>query len=201
MPKTIRSTGDSGNKIYFLQLTLSWKITIVSEERIGAIKGREGGIGGDRGGETSWREGQVGGASTPLLLYYIKSVRQRRAKSERAATWGSKHARLSSIIQPAGGGEADATERDRTETAAAGLAASPSESVRPPPSLHSLSRLPPAAAIRSISRKAPYYCAYNKSLLHCPPPPQSLSSSLYVTLSQTTSMTDNGLPPLAVGQG
>ena len=128
--KHIRSIGDSGNKIYFL--LLSWKMAIVSEEQIGAIKGREGGIEGDRGGETRWREErQVSRASTSLLLYYYQECSTAVGQERESCNLGSKHDSLSSIIQPAGGGAEDGGGR----TEVAFLRPPPCESVGPPPSL------------------------------------------------------------------
>ena len=67
-------------------LTLSWKIAIVGEELIRAIKGREGGIEGDRGGETSWRE--RGGKSGKYLIVIIL-YQERSTAAGSKATWGA----------------------------------------------------------------------------------------------------------------
>ena len=139
--------------------------------------GREGGIEGDRGGETRWGEGrQVGRASTSLLLY-LSRVFDSGGPRARELQLGEQ-ARQPLINNSAGRWRRGGRGRpDRSGL----LAASPSESVGPPPPL-----APPAVAavaVRSMSRKAPYYCAYNKSLLHCSPAAVPLSPSLPLSLS------------------
>ena len=119
--------------------------------------------------------GQVGGAGqVPHCYYIISRVFDSGGQRAKELQLGEQ-ARQPLINNSAGRWRRGGRGRpDRNGL----LAASPCESVGPPPFL-----APPAVAavaIRSMSRKAPYYCAYNKSLLHCSP---AVPLSLFLSLS------------------
>ena len=69
--------------------------------------------------EVTEEERQVGGRGTsrrgkyPIVIILYQECSTAAGKERKSCNLGSKHARLSSIIQPAGGGEADGERPDR----------------------------------------------------------------------------------------